>query len=51
MNRSSEIEQQKIVRMRRQFSMMNSTDETMEGVRSEAGKNNWKGNKTNSVHP
>lgn len=34
MNRSSEIAQQKVVRMRRQFSLMNSTEESVEGARA-----------------
>lgn len=40
MNRSSEIAQQKVVRMRRQFSVMNSTEESVEGARTKGGKNN-----------
>lgn len=34
MNRSSEITQQRVVRMRRQFSLMNSTEESVEEVRA-----------------
>lgn len=35
MNRSSEIAQQKVVRMRRQFSLINSTEESENKKRKE----------------
>lgn len=48
MDRSSQIAQQKVVRMRRQFSLVKSIEESEEGARTKGGRN---GNKPISPHP